>query len=156
LHSGLLPGYPWSCGPNLCLSGVTGDMTALDPATGASRWTIESWQAPGGDLGGGRMLAFRGGGLEHAGIIDSSTGRLLGDLGNWTVVNGPDAHLAARPIGDGSRSTWIGVVDPVRAMVRPVGMLAGLRTGGCISRGDLLVCPTTDAKVRVWRYHPGQ
>jgi hypothetical protein len=156
LRSGLLPGYPWPCGPNLCLSGVTGDMTALDPATGASRWTIEGWQAPAGDLGGGRMLAFREGGLDHAGILDSTTSRLLGDLGNWTVVSGPDIHLALQPVRGNFRSTWVGVVDPGRAMVRPVGRLDGLSTRGCISRGDLLVCPTTDAKVRVWRYHPGQ
>jgi hypothetical protein len=123
-------------------------------ATGASRWTNEGWQAAG-DLGGGRMLAFLGTGLDHAGILDSTTGRLLGDLGNWTVVNGPDAHLATRP-GDNVRSTWIGVVDPGRAIVRPVGKLAGLSTRGCISRADLLVCRTLDAKVRVWRYHPDQ
>ena len=45
-RSGLLPGYPWPCGPNLCLSGIAGDMTVLDPATGASRWTNKDWQAP--------------------------------------------------------------------------------------------------------------
>jgi hypothetical protein len=156
VRSGLMPGYyPWPCGPNLCLSGFTGGMTALDPATGASRWTTEDWQADG-DLGGGRMLAFRDGGLDHAGILDSTTGQLLGDLGNWTVVSGPDIHLATEPVRGNVRSTWIGVVDPGRAAVRPVGKLDGLSTGGCISRADLLVCRTLDAKVRVWSYHPDQ
>jgi hypothetical protein len=154
VRSGPLPGDPWSCGANLCLSGFTGGMTALDQATGASRWSTEDWQAAG-DLGGGRMLAFRDGALDHAGILDSTTGRLLADLGNWTVVSGPDIHLATRP-GYNLRSTWIGVVDPGRAVVRPVGKLDGLSTGGCISRADLLVCRTLDAKVRVWRYHPAQ
>jgi hypothetical protein len=125
----------------------------LDPATGASRWTNDSWQAAG-DLGGGRMLAFRGN-PEHPGILDSTTGRLLGDLGSWSVLAGIDIHLATLP-GDNVRSTWIGVVDPGRAVVRPVGMLDRLSTGGCSSRGDLLLCRTLDATVRVWRYHPGQ
>ncbi len=155
LRSGLLPGYPLPCGPNLCLSGVTGAMIALDPATGASRWTNEDWQDPA-TLGGGRMLAFRSDSLEHAGILDSTTGHLVGDLGNWTIVSGPDIHFALQPVRGNFRSTWVGVVDPGRATVRPVGRLDGLNTRGCISRGDLLVCPTTDAKVRAWRYQPGQ
>jgi outer membrane protein assembly factor BamB len=154
-RGGLLAGYPWPCGPNLCLSGFTGAMTALDPATGASRWTNEDWQAPA-SLGGGRLLAFRDGDLEHAGILDSTTGRLLGDLGSWAVVSGPDIHLALRPVAGRFRSTWVGVVDPGRATVRPVGMLDGLSLRGCLSRADLLVCPTMDLKVRVWRYHPGR
>ena len=153
LRSGLLDGYPWPCGPNLCLSGMSGEMTALDPATGASRWSIEGWQNAG-DLGGGRMLAFRASGTNQAGILDSATGQLLGDLGVWAMVNGSDGRLAVQPVGDGSR-TWIGMVDADRAVVRPLGMLAGPRTNGCVSRADLLVCVTRDASVRVWRFHPG-
>lgn len=154
LRSGLLPGYPWPCGPNLCLSGVPGEMTALDPATGASRWTNEAWQ-DAADLGGGRLLAFRGGGVDHAGILDSATGRLLGDLGFWTMVSGPDIRMAFQPVGNGTRTAWIGVLDPVRATVRPVALVSGPRTGGCIFRDDVLACITLDAKLRVWRYHPG-
>lgn len=155
-RTGALSGYPWPCGANLCLSGVSNETAALDPATGATRWTIDGWQNAG-DLGGGRILAFKGtsGSLDHFGVLDSTTGRLLGDFGNWALVSGPDYHLAARPIGDGSR-TWIGVVDPVRAMVRPVGMLVGPRAGGCISRGDVLACRTLGNRVQVWRYNSGR
>lgn len=154
VHSGLSAGYPSSCGPNLCLWGVTGGTTALDPVTGATRWTNKVWQAAD-DLGGGRLLAFRDGNAEHGGVLDATTGRLLGDLGNWTVLLGSDNYLASQPARDDVRSSWIGVVDPGRAVVRPVDMLAGPSTGGCITGGDLLVCRTVDAKVRVWRYHPG-
>jgi len=150
-RSGLLPGYPWPCGVNLCLSGMASEMTALDPATGANRWSIDGWQAAG-DLDGGRMLAFRAGGQAHAGIIDSTTGRLLGDLGLWTLVSGLDNYLVIQSIGDGTRSSWIGVVDLVRATVRPVGKLDDLRSRGCVSRGDVLACITLDSSVRVWRY----
>ena len=154
VRSGLLPGYPWPCGPNLCLSGVTGEMTALDPATGADRWTIDGWQT-GGDLDGGRMLAFRASGVDHAGILDSATGRLLSDLGDWTPLSGADGHLVSRPVRGDVRSIWVGVVDPGRAVVRPLGMLDGPSARGCRSREDLLACVSVDAKIRVWRYHPG-
>jgi hypothetical protein len=130
---------------------MASEMTALDPATGANRWSIDGWQAAG-DLDGGRMLAFRAGGQAHAGIIDSTTGRLLGDLGLWTLVSGLDNHLVIQSIGDGTRSSWIGVVDLVRATVRPVGKLDDLRSRGCVSRGDVLACITLDSSVRVWRY----
>lgn len=152
-RGGSLPGYPWPCGANLCLSGVAGDMTAVDPDTGATRWTAKGWQTAG-DLAGGRMLALANGSTAHAGILDSATGRLLGDLGTWTILADPVYRLATRP-AYGTASTWIGVLDPDRATVRPLGMLDRVRTGGCVSRGDVLACQTLDHSVRVWRYRPG-
>jgi hypothetical protein len=100
------------------------------------------------------MLAFANGSTAHAGILDSATGRLLGDLGTWTILADPVYRLATRP-AYGTASTWIGVLDPDRATVRPLGMLDRVRTGGCVSRGDVLACQTLDHSVRVWRYRPG-
>jgi outer membrane protein assembly factor BamB len=145
-------GYPDACGTHLCVSGSSGAVVALDPATGAILWRAPGWQGVT-DLDDGRLLGFRTNPGEHGGILDADSGRVLRDLGDWTQLSGPgDGYLFTAPDPGNYRYTWFGALDLERAAVVPLGRIAGLSTQGCQVYGDLMVCRTLDARLRVWRY----
>jgi outer membrane protein assembly factor BamB len=147
-----ISGYPDACGHNLCVTGFTGDVVALDPADGSTLWRAPGWQGAT-DIGGGRLLTSRSGGGPRAGILDAATGRLLRDLGDWTPLFGPtDGDLFTAPDPGNYRYTWFGALDRERDVVRPLGRLEGLSTQGCQVYDDLLVCRTLNARLQVWRY----
>ena len=149
-RSGELSGFPYTCGPVLCLGEAT-DLVALDPSTGATRWHLPGWQSAQ-DLGGGRLLGYRQGNGQQGGILDAGTGRLLLDLGDWVPVQGPgQPELLTKPDRN-YRYTWFAALDPARPGVRVLARLAGVGTPGCDPHGDLLVCRTVDARLQVWRY----
>jgi outer membrane protein assembly factor BamB len=151
-------GYPYGCGPLLCLLGSQGELVALDPFTGSDRWRAPGWQAAE-DMGGGRLLGYRPGNGERTGILDAANGRLVRDIGDpWTPLNGWDSGQAFKlftaPEAGNYRYTWFGVLDPYGTQVRPLTRLEGVGTQGCDLHGDLLVCRMLDARLRVWRFQP--
>jgi outer membrane protein assembly factor BamB len=149
--AGQLPVFPDSCGPNVCLSGNASAAVAVDPATGSIVWHAPGWESVQ-DLGGGRLLGYRAGGAQNAGILDAGTGRPVGSLGDWAPLAGTDSLLVSAPdVGD-YRYTWFGVLEPEHGVVLPLGRLNGLSTGGCQPHEDLLVCRTIDTRLKVWRY----
>jgi hypothetical protein len=150
--SGQLPVYPDVCGMNLCLSGNTSTVVAVDPAAGTTVWRAPGWESVQ-DLGGGRLLGYRAGGTQAAGVLDAGTGRRISDLGAWTPLGGTDSHLVSAPDVGNYRYTRFGVLEPERGRVLPLGRLEGLSTGACQPHGDLLVCRTLDTRLKVWRYH---
>ena len=150
-RSGALSGFPAGCGPVLCLV-ESNELVGLDPATGATRWHTPGW-AWGEDLGGGRLLGYRPGNLQQAGVLDAATGRLLLDLGDWTPVQGTGIpELLTAPDRGNFRYTWFAALDPDTPGVRVLTRLTGVGTSGCDPHGDLLVCRTLDARLQVWRY----
>ena len=58
----------------------------------------------------------------------------------------------------GSRSLWVGVLDPVRARVSPVARLSGIanqcQQGAPDPGHTYVVCLARDGAVAVWRYRP--
>jgi len=150
--SGELPIYPDACGPYVCLSGDGSGAVALDVATGSIVWRASGFDGVQ-DLGGGRLLGFRAGGVQRAGVLDAGTGRPVGNLGDWTPLFGANSHLVTTPDVANFRYTWFGVMEPGRGVVLPLGRLDGLSTGGCQPHEDLLLCRTVDARLKVWRYH---
>ena len=150
-RGGALAGFPTDCGPVLCLGGAD-ELVGLDPATGATRWHAPGWQSAM-DLGGGRLLGYRQGSGQQVGVLDAGTGRVLLDLGDWVPVQGTGSSglLLSSPDRD-YRYTWFAALEPGRPGLRVLARLAGVGTSGCDPHGDLLVCRTLDAHLRIWRY----
>lgn len=150
--SGRLPIYPDVCGPYVCLSGDGSGAVALDLATGSVIWRASGFDGVQ-DLGAGRLLGYRAGGAQAADVLDAGTGRPIGNLGDWTPLFGVNSHLVSTPDVANFRYTWFGVMELHDGVVLTLGRLAGLSTGGCQPYGDLLLCRTVDARLKVWRYH---
>ncbi|WP_433302426.1 PQQ-binding-like beta-propeller repeat protein [Actinoplanes sp. CA-030573] len=118
-----------ACGPLVCATGSHG-ATALDPATGAVRWTNPVWQTISNGLamdGGGGTVRF-----------DPATGRVVAELGRGGVVGGLMLRF------DGER-TWVSDL----AGGRVIGFLPMLAPGPCTAAGIYLACLAGDA-VSVW------
>jgi outer membrane protein assembly factor BamB len=148
--SGDLLGVPFQCGSSLCL-GAAGGLRAVDPATGAVRWTTHRWQYAS-PLGGDRLIAY---GAPGMGVLDARTGETLRYLGAaWTRVplDGPGPQVLSRPDpGPGDRYSF-SLLDPGPATLDPLGSLAGVDAQSCQVSGDLLACRTSRDGLRVWRF----
>ncbi|MEU8043778.1 PQQ-binding-like beta-propeller repeat protein [Micromonospora echinofusca] len=141
------------CGELLCAPGGN-RFVALDPATGAQRWTGERWfgvLATRGD----RLLAVAPGPLgDRLGVLDAATGRQVADLGSWQLLPWyPDERLlTVRPAVAGGGL----VVAELDVAAGRAGVLDVLReaSGNCRSRADTVVCRLRTGELGVWRY-PG-
>ena len=95
------------CGATACLIGDADGLRALDPQTGAVRWSSPRWRLarPAGEF----VLVF-----EHASasppwvgqafLVDPATGRLVGDLGAWLLLGSPEGRapmVGTKRISDG-------------------------------------------------------
>ncbi|MCZ7438983.1 PQQ-binding-like beta-propeller repeat protein [Micromonospora sp. WMMC241] len=92
------------CGGLLCAARQNGGIHALDPATGALRWTAERWQSVL-RADAGRLLVATGGTTgDHLAVLDGADGRLVADLGDWAVLPQDELTgriLLTRPLGGG-------------------------------------------------------
>ncbi|MFJ5544660.1 outer membrane protein assembly factor BamB family protein [Micromonospora chalcea] len=140
--------YVDRCGALLCAVRPGAGMTALDPATGAVRWSVDRWArvvAARDD----RLLvgdtAIGAGGLA---VLGQADGRLIAELGGWTLApqhgsGGP--LLATRLLGGGrqllAEMDLSGGPPPIR------GVITGT---DCTTGVTLLVCrrPAGDYVVR--------
>ncbi|MEU4480030.1 PQQ-binding-like beta-propeller repeat protein [Micromonospora sp. NPDC023966] len=148
-----LVGFAERCGSLLCATGQTGGMWALDPATGAVRWTDDRWT---GTLlaAGGRLLVAVGmttGTGTALAVVEEATGRLVADLGEWDVI--PQDEFDGRLFGVRRVSNsrlLLAELDPAggRAEVRQVMIGA---VGDCRMGAKLLVCRRTDGDFGLWR-----
>jgi outer membrane protein assembly factor BamB len=79
----------FDCGDLLCTGTESGEVTALDPATGEVRWRGSGWEhaEPGGD----GMLLVQSRDQARLSLIDSDTGRPVADFGPGSAVVDRDA-----------------------------------------------------------------
>jgi hypothetical protein len=144
--TGDLLGTPFRCGRALCL-GAAGGIRAVDPATGAVRWSTSYWQYAS-PLSEDRLLAY---GRHGFGVLDAGTGRMRGEIGAaWTRVlpNGTRPPLLGRLDAD---RYWLAVLRPEPVAAAPLGYLTGVDGPSCKVSGALLACPTTRGRLGVWR-----
>ncbi|MER7420154.1 PQQ-binding-like beta-propeller repeat protein [Micromonospora peucetia] len=144
------------CGELLCVGRREGGITALDPATGAVRWTSgEGW------LGvlvaqGGRLLALGAGSVgDRFGVLDAATGREVADLGvAWQLMpwHDDDRLLAVRPAAAGA-GLVVADLDVAAGRARVLDVLRDA-SGDCRSRGATVLCRLRTGEFGVWRY-PG-
>lgn len=140
------------CAGLLCVAGADG-VSVLDPATGASRWTIAILTLP--DVVGGWLYAlpFTAGSPIEPVLLEPSTGRSVLDLLNWHLVtgdNGPPYLLERYAPGD---TLWIGVLDVRSPRIRPLGTVPDTGGGECQAGQGYLTCQGHDGSLTVWRVH---
>lgn len=124
-------------------------MTALDPATGAVRWSVDRWASVAAARGGRFLVGTpdtdADGGLA---VLDQDDGRLIADLRGWTLVPQHESGgplLATRPLGGGSR-----LLAEVGLSGDPPTIRGTLTGTDCTTGMTLLVCrrPGGDYMVR--------
>ncbi|MGR6318059.1 PQQ-binding-like beta-propeller repeat protein [Micromonospora soli] len=145
-----LVGYAEPCGRLLCASRQTGGMWALDPASGAIRWTDDRW-ASALAAGGGRLLVAAGtpAGTELA-VVEEASGRLVADLGDWELV--PQGETDGRVIGirrGGDGRLLVAELDPAAGRARVRDSLSGA-VGDCRIGAAVLLCRRSDGSFGVW------
>ncbi|MFG1778250.1 PQQ-binding-like beta-propeller repeat protein [Micromonospora sp. NPDC049048] len=143
--------YVNPCGELLCAPrGNT--FSALDPATGALRWSGERWV--GVFLArGGRLLALSSGGVgDRWGVLDAATGREVADLGIWQLMPFyvDERLLAVRPAVAGG-GLVVGELDVAAGRARVLDVLRGA-SGDCRSHGNAVACRLLTGGFGVWRY----
>ncbi|SCG71458.1 outer membrane protein assembly factor BamB family protein [Micromonospora coxensis] len=147
-----LVGYFEPCGALICAHGQTGGITALDPATGATRWRVDRWAGVLTEQGGRLLVSGPGSGSQESfAILDAATGRLVADLGTWDLIGWDpvDGRLTAvRPAGTGR--LVLGELDVAGARAHRRDLLTGV-TGNCRTGRTVLLCRMTGGEYGVWR-----
>ncbi|MEU9823576.1 outer membrane protein assembly factor BamB family protein [Micromonospora chersina] len=150
-----LVGYAERCGSLLCASRQTGGMWALDPATGAVRWTDDRW-AGALSAARGRLLVAAGiapdtGAGTGLAVVEEATGRLVTDLGVWEVVQQDeyDGRLFGVRRIRNSRLLLV-ELDPAAGRPEARQVLVGA-VGDCRMGAKLVVCRHTDGGFGLWR-----
>ncbi|MFG3600058.1 outer membrane protein assembly factor BamB family protein [Micromonospora chersina] len=150
-----LVGYAERCGSLLCASKQTGGMWALDPATGAVRWTDDRW-AGTLSAAGGRLLVAAGvapdtGAGTVLAVVEEATGRLVADLGVWEMVQQDeyDGRLFGIRRIRNSRQLLV-ELDPAAGRPEVREVLVGA-VGDCRAGAKLVVCRHTNGGFGLWR-----
>ncbi|WBB70251.1 PQQ-binding-like beta-propeller repeat protein [Micromonospora sp. WMMD812] len=148
-----LMSYLVTCGALLCAQGPAGGIRAVDPATGAARWSAPpAWD---GILGarGDRLLVMGGRVAGNAfAVLDAGTGRVVAELGEWqplpsTDPDGPPVGL--RRAADGR--LVVVEFDVVAGRVRVLDVVTDT-AGHCQVGADAVVCRRLDGSFGVWRW----
>ncbi|MEO3777299.1 PQQ-binding-like beta-propeller repeat protein [Micromonospora sp. B11E3] len=147
-------GQAQRCGALLCLSAPRrGEVSAVDPATGRTRWTNPRWAwfvLARGDrlLVGAVDRRPAGGGFA---VLDAATGRQLAELGRWELAysRDPDAPLfGVRRTREGD--LLVAELDLARAEARVLDVLPDA-TGECTVAGRSAVCRRVGGAFGWWR-----
>ncbi|MFC3505229.1 PQQ-binding-like beta-propeller repeat protein [Micromonospora krabiensis] len=144
--------YVLPCGVVLCAHTQPGGFRALDPATGATRWTAPAWSGVLAS-GAGRVLVTAGqsAGDDYA-ALDAGTGAVVAEWGTWQPL--PAFEQDAPPVSlrraDDGRLV---VVEWDLAAGRPrlLDVIADA-SGACQAGKDAMVCRRRDGSFGVWRW----
>jgi hypothetical protein len=133
-------GYAERCGRLLCALRQNGGIRALDPATGATRWTDDRWAGTLAAAGGRLLVTAETAAGTRLAVVEETTGRLVADLGGWALVpqdltDGP--VIVVRPGADGR--LLVAEVDRATSAARVRDVLPAT-SGDCRASGALLVC----------------
>ena len=142
-----------ACGAAICAFRPEQGVTVLDPATGRRLWTAERWTFA--EPAGPYLIATvaeRGRGDPQQWILDTATGRVLGDFGPWQALGpGPSPGLLyGKRDTPGAYVVWYGVLDPRTRQPSILGAAQQVSTD-CRVAPDVLICRLVDASVAVWR-----
>ncbi|MGW5077191.1 outer membrane protein assembly factor BamB family protein [Micromonospora echinospora] len=139
--------YVDNCGALLCAVRPDGGMTALDPATGAVRWSVDRWAGVVA-VRGDRLLVGDTAGAGGLAVLGQTDGHLIAELGDWTLApqhesGGPP--LATRPLGGGRQ-----LLAEMNLSGDPPSIRGVITGTDCTTSVTLLVCrrPTGDFLVR--------
>jgi outer membrane protein assembly factor BamB len=133
------------CATVLCVAD-TRFVSAVDPATGAQRWSDPTWSTAF-RYDSTHLLAYGQQERPTAALLDANTGKLVRRLGRTIYVEG----LLLRTDDKAAPRTWVARTDPADGLTHTVGSLDSDAPFGCDVRGDYLACPTASGPTGVWR-----
>jgi len=138
-------GQVHECATVLCVAD-TRFVSAVDPATGATRWSEPNWSTAFG-YDATHLFAYDQQEKPGSALLDASTGKLVRRLGQTIFVGGlllrSDDRFRAR--------VWVAQTDPSDGRTHIVGSLDSEAPYGCEARGGYLACPTAAGPTGVWR-----
>jgi hypothetical protein len=141
---------PDICGEQWCVRVDSSDRSVLDKETGAV-WDLPDGRYLLGSAAGLLMTAHRDGeiGAQVIGVVDRRTGRVLRQLGGWSVAvePGTQARVLLRPARVGDH-VHVGVLTPDG--VRVLGDLPFAPTS-CAVRNDVLACADSRGLIHLVR-----
>ncbi|MFG3704892.1 PQQ-binding-like beta-propeller repeat protein [Micromonospora sp. NPDC047670] len=140
------------CGRLLCVGGSDVGFRALDPATGAVRWTGKGWLGVLSGRGGRLLALVSGPAGERFAVLDAATGRQVADLGTWQLMpwHDDDRLLAVRPAASGG-GLVVGELDVAAGRARVVDVLPDA-SGQCRGGTDTVLCRLRSGEIGVWRF----
>jgi hypothetical protein len=138
-------GWVLDCGALVCVADSR-TVTAVDPATGATRWIQPGWSTAV-RYDATRLFAYDHQDNPGSALIDASTGELELGLGHTFALGG----LLLRTDGATAGLSWAGRLDPADGTVHVLGPLDTEASFGCSALGAYLACPTTAGPTGVWR-----
>ncbi|MET7749436.1 PQQ-binding-like beta-propeller repeat protein [Micromonospora sp. NPDC005367] len=144
--------YSSECGPVLCFQGRSGDLRAVDPATGRQLWTGAGWIAI--STGAGLVVAVGNDSRAELAVLDPVTGAVRGQLGRWDLVTPADAGgpiIGVRPRPGGG--LLVAELDLAAGAARPLDVLPDA-SGNCQSIGYQLACRKPAGGFGLWRLKP--
>ncbi|MBO0870053.1 MAG: PQQ-binding-like beta-propeller repeat protein, partial [Micromonosporaceae bacterium] len=144
---GPFSGDPVGCAPLVCLSGINGTV-AVDPGTGAVRWSAPQWRA-GSELPDGRVLAASRSAPARTALLDPATGRVTTEFpGAWqALATGTSSRVLLVSEVDAHRSA-VAVLDTGAPGPRVIDQLPDVEGRTCQAAGPALACE--DGQLRVW------
>jgi hypothetical protein len=143
-----------SCGDAVCFfSPRDHGMRVLDRVTGADRWASDRWSYA--DQVGPYLLAGvdgPAGSDQTLDVLDTRTGRVLGDFGAWQRIGepGPDGTVVGLRERAGDDVVFYARLNPAKLSTRVLGVAKGV-SGDCQTTPDVLICRRVDATVGIWR-----
>ncbi|HEY8533238.1 MAG TPA: PQQ-binding-like beta-propeller repeat protein [Micromonospora sp.] len=147
------PGIAYPCGDLLCLIPGSRGVRVVDPRDGRIRWRLD-WADYVEPIG--RYLAALGvstlGAPQRLVVLDPESGRQIGDLGPWTVIDPAraDGRVTAIRRDPETSRVQVALLDPATARVHTVAMLDRV-SGECQATGDVLLCRrVADFSFGIW------
>ncbi|RKN26298.1 outer membrane protein assembly factor BamB family protein [Micromonospora musae] len=149
-----LASYLESCAGLLCALGVNGGLRALDPMTGAVRWSTPGPATLIAERGDRLLILPDRRAVTRYAVLDAATGRQLVVLNANELLasddaDGPLVGIRRRP---GGRSVVVGL-DLAATRVRTVDVITGAAGGCVVGSGLTLVCQRTHGtSYGIWRW----
>jgi hypothetical protein len=143
-----------SCGDAVCVfSPRAGGMRVLDRATGREWWASERWSYA--EPVGPYLLAGVGGPgspSQTLDVVDTRTGRVLGDFGQWQLIGSSQAGgtVVGLRQRSGDNAVFYARLNPAKLSLRLLGVAESV-SGDCQTTAEVLICRRMDATVGIWR-----
>ena len=148
---GAFQGVVAPCGDLLCLSDANG-LTAVDPASGATAWHTDAWDATLA-LDHERLVALTDDPGRGLAVLRAGDGAQLLRLTGWTTVDDPTSGqpvLVTRP--DATGGSLVARLDPGRNRPTVLRDLPDAAPSTCWAAAGVLACATVRHTLRLWRY----
>jgi hypothetical protein len=142
----------WDCETVLCVSARQGGIRALDRQTGRTLWNVPDWHlrwlADGFLIVSPEIARSADGG--RLATLDLASGRILGDLTGWDLLQSSHDHTRLLGVRYGPDGAWLAELDQATGSARTISLLRDV-SRNCQAGSRVIVCRRYDGSIGVWR-----